>query len=275
MQKKMQYPYNELFKRNREFFSKEEFKRLKNLKIAIAGAGGLGGPVAYNLARLGIKEIRLADHDFFSPVNISSQFGAYVDTIGKYKAEAIKKELLRINPYLTIKVWNTKVNISNIDEFLEGVDGVVDGIDFFHLDEANLLYREAKKRKLWVFTSQAAINIMSFIAFNPNSYITFEEMVSENGKLNLKKAIYTMFPILPKGATSEIIEKIVKKAEKCKEYHIPSYAVLPPIGGALVTEELLRVLVRKISPIAEAPNLFIFDLEKMKIFLFKNGKIQS
>jgi tRNA A37 threonylcarbamoyladenosine dehydratase len=273
MQKKIRY--SELFKRNREFFSKEEFKRLKNLKIAIAGTGGLGGPVAYNLARLGIKEIRLADPDLFSPLNISSQFGAYIDTIGKYKAEAIKNELLRINPYLTIKVWNTKVNTSNIDEFLDGVDGVIDGIDFFHLEEASILYKESRKRNLWVFTCQGAINIISFIAFNPKGYITFEGMVNENGCPSLKKAIYTMFPILPKGATAEIIEKITKEAKKRKECHIPSYAVLPPIGGALVTEELLRVLVRKIPPIAEAPALLVFDLEKMKTFLFKNGKLQS
>lgn len=271
----LKYTYNKLFQRNIGIFTKEEQKKIKKLKVAIAGGGGgLGSPMAYNIARLGVEEIRLADPDIFEPSNINRQFGAYIDTIGQYKVKAIKNELLRINPCLVVKIWNTKIDKLNIAEFLNGVDAVIDGIDFFELEAANFLYKEAFKRKLWVFTCQGACNIISFIAFNPSG-ITFEKMVSENNRLNLKKTIIKMFPILPKGVTSKIIDKIVKDATKKNSYSIPSYVVLPPIGGAFVTEELIKVLIRNILPLAEAPNLFLIDLEQMKIFFFKDGKIQN
>ena len=55
------YSYEDLFQRNIGVFTAEEQERIRGLVVAIAGAGGLGGPVAYNLARLGVGEIRLAD----------------------------------------------------------------------------------------------------------------------------------------------------------------------------------------------------------------------
>lgn len=274
---KIKYTYNQLFRRNVGIFSKKQQQKIRKLKIAIAGGGGgLGGVMAYNLARVGIKEIRLIDPDIFEPSNINRQFGAYIDTIGQYKVEAIKNELLRINPYLRVKIWSTKLDKSNIGDFLRGIDGVIDSIDFFELESANYLYREARKRKLWVFTCQGAINIISVVSFNQGG-ITFEEMVTENGKLSLRKAILTMFPILPKGATEGILNKVIKGARKRKNrgYHIPSYALLPPFGGALVTEEIIKALIKDTAPIAEAPNLFLVDLESMKTFLFKNGKLKK
>lgn len=267
---KLKFSYEEMFQKNIGAFTKEEASRIRNLKVAIAGAGGLGGPLSYILARLGVGEVRLADPDIFDVTNINRQFGAYIDTVGQYKTEAIKNELLRINPYLVIKNWNVAINRSNIKEFLDGADVVIDGIDFFELEAENLLHKEAFKRKLWIFTCQGAGNIISYLTFNPNG-VTLEKMISENGKLSLRKAIAKMFPILPREATSEIIDEVVSGIGD----HIPSYSVLPPIGGALVAEEMIKVLIRKKTPAAEAPDLFLIDLEKMNIIFYKNGRIQK
>ncbi|EKD94415.1 MAG: hypothetical protein ACD_26C00062G0002 [uncultured bacterium] len=264
--------YNKLFSRNVGIFSKKQLKKIKKISVAIAGAGGLGGPVVYNLARLGVRKIAIADPEKFDASNINRQFGAYVDTIGQYKVDAIKNEILRINPYMDVKVWRSKIDQSNIDNFLDGADVVVDGIDFFNLKDAVLLYREAKKRKLWVFTCQGANNIISFTNFNPNG-IQFEELVSTKEELDLKKAILSMFPVLPDGSSMKTINTIIKRTKKKGEFHIPSYVVLAPIGGALVTEELIKVCIMGTRPTVEAPDLYFIDIKSMAITFFRDGKI--
>lgn len=258
------YTYEEIFQRNIGVFTPEEQEKIKNLKIAIAGAGGLGGPVAYYLARLGVGELRLADPEKFDETNINRQFGAYIDTVGQFKAEAIKNELLRINPHLVAKSWNEGIDGGNIDEFLDGADAVVDGIDFFSLNDANTLYKEAFKRDLWVFTSQAAKEILSFIIYNPAKGVTFEDMVCKDGQLDLMKAIQSFFPILPSGIKQSDIDGLVKSGA----VHISSHATPPNIGGGLLVEEMIKVLVKGIEPTITAPGLFVFNLEKLHTTVF-------
>lgn len=249
---KPKYTYEEIFQRNIGVFTPEEQERIRNLKVAIAGAGGLGGSVAYSLARLGVGEIRLADPEKFDVPDINRQFGAYIDTVGMYKSDAVGKELLRINPEIIIKKWNERISNNNISDFLDGTDVVVDGIEFFELDNERILHKEAVKRNLWVFILQGVFNITSFLSFNPRG-MTFEEMFSEKGKISLPLMIKKMFPKLPKGATKEAINAVLQNFEAEEEIHFPSYSVLAPTGGAFVVEEMIKVLVRNEPPGRTSP----------------------
>ena len=237
------------------------------MKVAIAGAGGLGGPVAYILARLGVGEIRLADADKFEASNLNRQFGAYIDTIGKYKAEAISEELKRINPYLKVRFWNEFIDENNVDEFLDKTDVVIDAIDFFELKNEIILHLEARKRNLWVFTSQAAKEILSFTSFNPSGKSILDAIMI-NGTPDLRKAISFFFPVLPKGVTPEIIDNIIGT----NQLHIASHATPPSIGSGYLVEEIIKVAIRGVAPLAEAPAIFIVDLEKMFIKKFEIGE---
>lgn len=258
------YTYEQLFERNNGVFNNEEINKIKSLKVGIVGAGGLGGPVAYTLARLGVGEIRIIDPEKFEASNINRQYGAYIDTIGQYKAKVIERELLRINPYLVVKAWGEALTPQNLNEFIEGVNVIVDAIDFFAIEIERLLYKEAVKRNLWCHTSQAAGNICTFTSFNPQG-MTFDEMFLEDGNVKLEKIIKALFPILPDQATPQLLQEIIDG----KQLHISSHATPPPIGGSLVVEDIIRVNIKNQKPIAEAPNLYIFDLNKMAITHYK------
>ncbi len=267
---KHKYTYEEIFQRNIGVFTKEEQERIRNLKVAIAGAGGLGGPVAIILARLGVGEIRIADPDCFEVSNINRQFGAYVDTLGRNKAVVIGEELLRINPSLILKSWDHSVMSSNVREFLNGADAVVDGIDFYAIGDELALHKEAARNQQWVFTAQNAGTLFSVISFNPLG-MTFEDMFVSGKNVDLRKLVEGLFPILPEEATPEKVQRVLNG----EHLHIPALATAPPMGGAFVAEEIVKILIRKNQEYLQAPDLYMVDIRNLRIIFYKNGKIQK
>lgn len=265
---KHKYSYDEIFQRNIGVFTEQQQEKIKNLKVAIAGVGGMGGSVATSLARLGVGEIRLADPEKFEISNVNRQFGAYIDTVGMYKSDAMEQELKRINPEIIIKKWNEPLTPKNIDAFLNETDVVFDGMEFFELENERYLHKVAVKNKLWVFILQGVFNITTFLAFNPEG-ATFEDLFVIDGKANLGAMISKMFPELPKGASPEAIQKIMQDYNEGKEIHFPSYSVLAPMGGTFLVEEFIKVIVRGEKPAEEAPNIFSLNLETMEIKHYK------
>ena len=69
--------------------------------VAIAGLGGLGSNVAFALARLGVGHLHLIDFDRVDLTNLNRQ-QYLLRHVGMYKTDALKEQLLQINPYLDI-----------------------------------------------------------------------------------------------------------------------------------------------------------------------------
>lgn len=84
---------------------------------AIAGLGGLGSNIAFSLARTGIGYLHLIDFDCVDITNLNRQ-QYFIHQIGMKKTEALKENLLQINPYLEIRTDCVKVEESNVREFL-------------------------------------------------------------------------------------------------------------------------------------------------------------
>ena len=124
----------EAFSRNIGLLTQTEQDRLVNAKVAIPGMGGVGGIHLITMTRTGVGKFHIADFDTFEPVNINRQFGAQVQNFGRSKTEVMKEKALKINPYLEIKEFHEGINESNIDDFLDGIQVVIDGLDFFAFD---------------------------------------------------------------------------------------------------------------------------------------------
>ncbi|GLI55689.1 hypothetical protein PM10SUCC1_12030 [Propionigenium maris DSM 9537] len=97
-------------------------------KIGIAGAGGLGSNVAVNLVRSGVDNIKVADFDVIDESNLNRQF-YFKDQVGRIKVEALRENLTRINPDLSIEVRDMKLDKSNMREFFSDCDIVVEAFD--------------------------------------------------------------------------------------------------------------------------------------------------
>ena len=144
----MAFDYERAFSRNIGIIPNDGQTRLRNATVAIAGMGGVGGDYLLTLCRAGIGRFHISDFDAFDLVNFNRQYGANITTIGRPKMEVMHELALQVNPEAQIKTFGEGVNESNMDEYLDGVDVVVDGIEFFEVEAHRLLIRSAVARGL-------------------------------------------------------------------------------------------------------------------------------
>ncbi len=255
--KKPKYTYEEIFQRNIGIFTREEQEKIKNLKVAIAGAGGLGGMAAYTLTRLGVGEIRICDPEDFEVSNLNRQYASNVETVGINKAVAVEKELKKINPEIKTTCWDCGINPENVMEFIEGVDVIIDGIDFYKLEAAITLQDAARKKGIWVMVSQIAGSIASYLYIKPGSP-NFGDLFFDEKGLNPEKMLKALFPIMPREATSEILDEI----KSGKIVAIPSWAHAPIITTLFLVEDLVSAFVKEERELPVSPKVQYIDIFK-------------
>ena len=86
---------SEIFSRTRLIFGDDAMAKLKAARVAVFGAGGVGGYIIEALARSGIGAIDIIDKDIVSESNINRQIIALHSTIGRYKADVAAARLRR------------------------------------------------------------------------------------------------------------------------------------------------------------------------------------
>ena len=119
----------ERYKRQMMLFGDEGQERLKKAHIFIAGAGGLGSPVALYLAVAGIGTITIADMDTVDPTNLNRQILHTDRDIGRKKTLSAEEKLTAINPDITIHAIDTRIEEGNAARLIGNADGIVDAMD--------------------------------------------------------------------------------------------------------------------------------------------------
>ena len=115
----------------REYFARRDpavLAVLRRSSVGIAGAGGLGSNVAVALARAGVGRLVIADFDRVEPSNLNRQ-QFFVDQVGERKVEALRENLLAINPYSVYEVHDLRVNRRNAPVLFGRVDVLVEAFD--------------------------------------------------------------------------------------------------------------------------------------------------
>lgn len=105
--------------------------KLKNAKVLVIGAGGLGCPVLQYLATSGVGTIGIIDFDKVELHNLHRQVLYSEESVGSLKAECAKTTLERLNPNANYRVFNEKLTVDNAEKILSGFDVIVDGCDNF------------------------------------------------------------------------------------------------------------------------------------------------
>jgi sulfur carrier protein ThiS adenylyltransferase len=115
----------------REYFARRDpgvLAILRRSTVGIAGAGGLGSNVAVALARAGVGKLVVADFDRVEPSNLNRQ-QYFVDQVGELKVEALRENLLALNPYSLYEVHAVRINRRNAAEIFGRVDVLVEAFD--------------------------------------------------------------------------------------------------------------------------------------------------
>lgn len=106
-------------------------QKLKQAKVLVIGAGGLGCPVLQYLTAAGIGTIGIVDFDTVDESNLQRQVLYTTDDIGKQKAEVAKEKLAKQNPYIQLTAYSQQLTAKNALDILSAYDIVVDGSDNF------------------------------------------------------------------------------------------------------------------------------------------------
>jgi adenylyltransferase/sulfurtransferase len=106
-------------------------KRLKNAKVLVIGAGGLGSPALLYLAAAGVGTIGIAEFDEVDESNLQRQIIHGQSDIGKSKAVSAKESIADANPYVDVVLHEERLDNDNVMQVFEGYDLIVDGTDNF------------------------------------------------------------------------------------------------------------------------------------------------
>jgi adenylyltransferase/sulfurtransferase len=119
--------------------------KLKQTKVLVVGAGGLGCPALQYLAAAGVGNISIIDHDLISISNLQRQILYSEEDIGKPKVEIAKEKLLKQNPHINIFAYYSQLTTHN-SQLINEYDIILDGSDNFPtrylINDACLFYNK-------------------------------------------------------------------------------------------------------------------------------------
>ena len=137
-------------------------KRLKNAKVLVIGAGGLGSPALLYLAAAGVGTIGIAEFDEVDESNLQRQIIHGQSDIGKSKALSAKESIAEANPYVNVVLHDERLDNDNVMGIFEQYDLIVDGTDNFATrymvnDAAVLLKKPYVWGSIYRFDGQASV----------------------------------------------------------------------------------------------------------------------
>ncbi len=137
-------------------------KRLKNAKVLVIGAGGLGSPALLYLAAAGVGTLGIVEFDEVDESNLQRQVIHGQSDIGRSKAESARDSIAEINPLVSVVVHNERLDNHNVMGLFTGYDLIVDGTDNFATrylvnDAAVLLGKPYVWGSIYRFDGQASV----------------------------------------------------------------------------------------------------------------------
>jgi adenylyltransferase/sulfurtransferase len=137
-------------------------KRLKNSKVLVVGAGGLGSPALMYLAAAGVGTLGVVDFDVVDESNLQRQIIHGQSDVGRPKAQSAAESIAEINPLVDVVVHNEALSNDNVMEIFSRYDLIVDGTDNFATrymvnDAAVLLGKPYVWGSIYRFDGQASV----------------------------------------------------------------------------------------------------------------------
>ncbi|MGH3633786.1 adenylyltransferase/sulfurtransferase MoeZ [Mycobacterium sp.] len=106
-------------------------KRLKNARVLVIGAGGLGAPALLYLAAAGVGTIGIVDFDVVDESNLQRQIIHGVSDIGRSKAQSARDSIVEVNPLVQVRLHEERLEPGNAVDLFGQYDLILDGTDNF------------------------------------------------------------------------------------------------------------------------------------------------
>jgi tRNA A37 threonylcarbamoyladenosine dehydratase len=229
------------FSRTEILLGKSAMEKLKNVRVAVFGVGGVGGYVVEALARSGVGTLDLIDNDSVSESNVNRQIIALHSTIGRAKVDVAKERVKDINPDICVHAHQVFYLPETADEFdFTKYDYVVDAIDTVSGKLA--LIERAKEAKVPVISSMGAGNKLDPTAFEvadiqktsvcPLARVMRRELKKRG--IDHVKVVYSKEEPLPSPLQDEESGKPIPG----------SIAFVPSVVGLILAGEVIKDLIK-------------------------------
>ena len=226
---------NTWYSRTEMLLGQEAIKRLQNATVAVFGIGGVGGFATEALARSGVGNLELIDHDTVSVSNLNRQIVALHSTLGKYKVDVMKDRILDINPDIKVTVHRLFYLPETAEQFdFSKYDYVVDCIDT--VTGKLQLIEAAKSANVPIISSMGAGNKLNPAAFE----------VADIAKTSVCPLAKVMRRELKKRNIKNV--KVVYSKEEPVETKTRtpgSCAFVPSVAGLILAGEVVKDLAQE------------------------------
>ncbi|GAY13272.1 adenylyltransferase/sulfurtransferase MoeZ [Pseudonocardia sp. N23] len=137
-------------------------KRLKNAKVLVIGAGGLGSPALLYLAAAGVGTLGIVEFDEVDASNLQRQIIHGQSDVGRSKAESARDSIREVNPLVDVRLHQTRLEADNVLDIFRDYDLILDGTDNFATrylvnDAAVLLGKPYVWGSIFRFEGQASV----------------------------------------------------------------------------------------------------------------------
>ena len=252
------------FSRNIGLLSEHEQAQLLQARVAVVGAGGVGGLHILTLARLGIGKFNIADPDNFEAANVSRQFGAANSTYGRNKAEVLAEMVKDINPQAEVTVFTEGVTEQNLDEFLGDSKVLVDGIDFFEFATRRKIFIAAREKGIYAVTCAPLGFGSTLQTFSPDG-MDFDTYFGTNENQSYERNLAAFAAGLAPNPyhISYLDVSRVRMTEKTG----PAVAPACTLAASLLSTEVVKIITGS-QKVYAVPHYIQIDMYKRKL---KNG----
>jgi len=137
-------------------------KRLKNAKVLVVGAGGLGSPALLYLAAAGVGTLGIVEFDVVDSSNLQRQIIHGQSDVGRSKAESARDSIKETNPFVEVRLHEERLESANVLDIFRDYDLILDGTDNFATrylvnDAAVLLGKPYVWGSIFRFEGQASV----------------------------------------------------------------------------------------------------------------------
>ena len=211
-------------------------EKLKNAKVLVIGAGGLGSPLLIYLAAAGIGTIGIVDDDVVSISNLQRQILYTTAEVGLKKVEIAAQKLKALYPENEIQSFDMRINAENIVQLFQEYDIIADCTDNY------------KTRAL---IGQVSEKLKKPLAFA--SVLNYEGQVTVFN-YNNGPSFHDLYPTVPQDGIY-------------KENEIGLIGVLPGIAGTLQANEIIKIITGYGEVISG--KLLVFNIQENRFSLFR------
>ncbi|WDD99488.1 ThiF family adenylyltransferase [Thalassomonas actiniarum] len=255
------FDYKKAFSRNIGWVTEAEQETLRTRRVAIAGAGGVGGIHLLTLARLGVENFNISDFDDFEVHNFNRQSGAFMSTLGRQKVDVMEELAKDINPEANIKSFPEGIFAHNVDEFLEGVDLYVDALDFFALEARKTVFQKCYEKQIPVITAAPLGMGCALLCFMPGQ-MTYEQYFKFEGKSEHDQLIQFLIGLSPAMLQRQYL--VDDSRVNFKEKRGPSTPMAVNLCAGIAETYALKILLNR-GEILAAPHGLHFDAYRNKL----------